>query len=149
MLPSQRGGGGELSRSPRPPEPLGRGGGGGSGSSGYLGPALHRCPGPGGRSVGLSQVTWGRGFAAWEPGKVVERERARQREALWGLWRGPHDPGGLGASRCGEGRGSHTWGPRGSTVGPSGNRGGRQDLLRERRASEVKGRACSTARGTQ
>lgn len=38
----------------------------------HTGPA----PGPGGRSVGLGQVTWGRGLAAWEPGKAVELERS-------------------------------------------------------------------------
>lgn len=78
-------------------------------------------------------MTRGRGFAAWEPGKV-ERERAVAR-GIVGLVPGPHDPGGLEASRCEEGRGRHTWGPRGSTVGLSGNRDGRQDLLREREKS--------------
>lgn len=39
-------------------------------------PASHTlpAPGPGGRSVGLGQVTWGRGLAAWEPGKAAELE---------------------------------------------------------------------------
>lgn len=118
---------------PAAPEPL-RGGGGGGGA-GALGPALFQRGPFSGRSVGLGQVTWGRGFVAWELGKAAQRER-RPRGGVGAERPAARTFGSRGARASAReaGGGGHPWEPEGVHGGtpPPGDTGGEAGLAEER-----------------
>lgn len=134
---SRRGGGGELSRSPRPRTPARR-------LESQPGFRTHPAPGLGGRSVGPSQVTWGRGLAARELGKAAESERRAARGAV-GLEATTYLSGRFRAPGR-EARGGYTPGsPGGPRCEPQGTEVGRQRLA-VRGEEEAEGRVQHGAR---